>query len=73
MPWRCWGLASISASMSVLLWATEPVLIVVLAILFLRERVSAVVAAAMAAVIVGVIVVVYQPSTAGTIIGIVLT
>src|SRR5689334_11132803 len=35
------GLLTISASMSVLLWATEPVLIMLLAVLLLRERIAA--------------------------------
>jgi drug/metabolite transporter (DMT)-like permease len=34
------GLASISASLSVLLWATEPLIILLLAALLLRERVA---------------------------------
>src|SRR5688500_19046114 len=34
------GLATTSASMSVLLWDTEPVLIMLLAVLLLRERVA---------------------------------
>jgi probable blue pigment (indigoidine) exporter len=67
------GLTSISASMSVLLWALEPVVIVLLAIVFLRERVSAVVATAMATAVAGVLLVVHQPGAAGTIIGVFLT
>ena len=34
------GLVSITASMSVLLWATEPILIMLLAVLVLRERIA---------------------------------
>jgi drug/metabolite transporter (DMT)-like permease len=43
------GLVTISASMSVLLWATEPVLIMVLAVLVLRERIATATAVAVAA------------------------
>jgi len=35
------GLVTITASLSVLLWATEPVLIMLLAVLLLRERIAA--------------------------------
>jgi drug/metabolite transporter (DMT)-like permease len=67
------GLTSISASMSVLLWATEPVLIVLLAILFLHEHVSVVLGVAMAAAVAGALVVVYRTDAAGQTTGIVLT
>ena len=48
------GLTSISASMSVLLWVTEPVLIVVLAVLLLREHIPATLVATMAVAVLGV-------------------
>jgi drug/metabolite transporter (DMT)-like permease len=67
------GLASISASMSVLLWATEPILIVVLAVLVLRERVAAATIAAIAAALFGVVLVIYRPGAAGEAIGVTLT
>lgn len=67
------GLTTITASMSVLLWATEPVLILVLAIALLRERVSMGLVAAMAAAVLGVLLVVYQPGASGAGIGVTLT
>jgi len=59
------GLASITASMSVLLWAAEPVLILVLAAAVLREHVPLALAAAIAVAVLGVVLVVYQPGAAG--------
>lgn len=67
------GLASISASMSVLIWAAEPVLILVLAMLLLRERITAGLGAALAVAVIGVLLVVYQAGAAGTVIGVFLT
>ncbi|MDQ3104691.1 MAG: DMT family transporter [Actinomycetota bacterium] len=67
------GLVSITASMSVLLWALEPVLIVLLAALLLRERVPPALALAMAAALVGVLLIVYQAGAAGDTTGVLLT
>jgi len=67
------GLTTISASMSVLLWAAEPVLILLLAAALLRERFPAALAAALGTAIVGVLLVVYEPGTAGDAAGVVLT
>jgi probable blue pigment (indigoidine) exporter len=67
------GLTSISASMSVLLWATEPVLILLLAVVLLREHVPSGLVAAMAVAVLGVLLVVYQPGASGTGIGVALT
>ncbi|MGB3828566.1 MAG: DMT family transporter [Ornithinimicrobium sp.] len=67
------GLATVSASMSVLIWATEPVLIMLLAVLFLRERVAPATAVAVAAALVGVLLVIYRPGVAGDAEGIALT
>ncbi|WP_148570873.1 DMT family transporter [Nocardioides caldifontis] len=67
------GLTTITASMSVLLWALEPVLILLLAALLLREHVSARLGASVAVAMVGVLLVVYQPGAAGAPVGIVLT
>jgi drug/metabolite transporter (DMT)-like permease len=67
------GLVSISASMSVLLWATEPVLILLLAVLILRERAAAATIAAITAALVGVLLVIYRPGAAGDAVGITLT
>jgi probable blue pigment (indigoidine) exporter len=67
------GLVSISASMSVLLWATEPVLILLLAVLVLRERVGPTALVALATALGGVVLVVYRPGAGGDAVGIALT
>ena len=67
------GLTSITASMYVLLWATEPVVILLLAALVLREHISVGLAALVAVAVLGVLVVVYRPGAAGDAAGIVLT
>jgi hypothetical protein len=67
------GLETVSASMSVLLWATEPVLIMVLAVLVLREQVAAATVTAVAAALLGVLLVIYRPGATGDPLGIVLT
>lgn len=67
------GLTSITASMSVLLWAAEPVLILIFAMALLREHLPLATAAALGAAVVGVVLVVYQPGPAGDAVGIVLT
>ena len=67
------GLTSISASMSVLLWAAEPVLILLLAAALLREHIPAALAAALGTAVVGVLLVVYQPGSAGDLAGVALT
>lgn len=66
------GLTQISASLSVLLWAVEPALILVLAHIFLGDRTTAVTRWALAMAVVGVVVVVYQPGASGTVVGVVL-
>lgn len=67
------GLASITASLSVLLWAAEPILILVFAVLLLRERLPAAQVAGMGAALVGVLLVVYEPGAAGDAVGVCLT
>ena len=67
------GLTSISASMSVLIWATEPVLIVLLAAIVLREHISPGMLAALAMAVLGVLLVVYEPGASGAASGILLT
>ena len=67
------GLTTITASMSVLLWALEPVVILLLAALVLRERIPPALAVAVAVAIAGVLLVVYQPGASGNAIGITLT
>ena len=67
------GLTTITASMSVLLWALEPVAIMLLAALVLREHIPLALAAAVAVAITGVLLVVYQPGATGDAVGITLT
>jgi drug/metabolite transporter (DMT)-like permease len=67
------GLATITASMSVLLWATEPVLILLLAALMLREHIPAALAVSVAVAVLGVLLVVYRPGATGGTVGITLT
>lgn len=67
------GLSSITASMSVLLWAAEPILILLFAFALLREHIPTAMAAALAAAVLGVLLVVYQPGPTGDPVGIVLT
>ena len=76
-PWLAYtlgllGLTYISASMSVLLWALEPAFILILAHLFLRDAVNARVRLGIAAAVCGVLLVVYQPGTSGSALGVVL-
>jgi probable blue pigment (indigoidine) exporter len=54
------GLTSISASLSVLLWAGEPILILVLAVLVFKDRVTSVMAVLMVAAFTGVLLIVQQ-------------
>jgi probable blue pigment (indigoidine) exporter len=67
------GLTTITASMSVLLWALEPVAIMLLAAAVLREHISPGLAATVAVALAGVLVVVYQPGATGDAVGITLT
>ena len=67
------GLTTITASMYVLIWATEPVVILVLAALVLREHISLRLAALVSVAVAGVLLVVYQPGVSGDLAGILLT
>ena len=67
------GLVRVSASMSVLIWATEPVLIIVFAVLLLRERIAAATTVGVAVALVGVVLVIYRPGVTGDARGIALT
>jgi probable blue pigment (indigoidine) exporter len=67
------GLVTIDASMSVLLWATEPILVMLLAVLVLRERVAAATTTAVAVALIGVLLVLYRPGASGDAVGIGLT
>jgi len=61
-----------TASMSVLLWALEPVIILVLAYFLLHEPVTVTARVAIALAVAGVLVVVYQPDSGGSSLGIAL-
>lgn len=67
------GLSQVTASLSVLLWAAEPVLILVLAVLLLRERPGAAVVGLSAIAIAGLGLVLWDPAASGAVPGIVLT
>lgn len=67
------GLAQVTASVSVLLWAFEPVLILAIAFVVLRQRVSKPVASCAAVALAGVVLVVFQPGNNGSTSGIALT
>jgi len=67
------GLGSITASLAVLLWAVEPLMILVLAIWLLRERVTPVVGALSLMAVAGLGLLVYDPTTNGQWGGIALT
>ena len=67
------GLVSITASLSVLLWTLEPVLILLLSVLLLRERIPAAMTVAMAVAVGGVLLIVYQGGAAGDTTGVLLT
>ena len=67
------GLMTITASLSVLLWATEPVLIMLLAVLIVRERIAAATMIGVVIALIGVLLVLYRPGASGDGIGIGLT
>lgn len=67
------GLTGISASMAVLLWATEPILIILLAAAVLGERLSRTIAAGSAAAVAGLGLVVFDPTAGGSLLGVALT
>ena len=67
------GLVSITASLSVLLWALEPILILGLAGWFLRERITVAVIGISAAAVGGVALLVIGPASSGEWTGIGLT
>jgi drug/metabolite transporter (DMT)-like permease len=67
------GLAFITASLSVMLWAIEPLLILFLAGWFLHERVTRSLVVLSLVALAGMLLVIYQPGSTGTAIGVVLT
>jgi probable blue pigment (indigoidine) exporter len=67
------GLVTITASLSVMLWALEPLLILFLAAWFLHERVSVGLVVLSLIAVAGMLLVIYQPGGAGSPIGVLLT
>jgi len=67
------GLAHISASMSVLLWAAEPLLILLLAGLVLHDRLGRPVMVAMLVAMAGVVLMVVRSGVGGTVPGVLWT
>ena len=68
------GLTTITASLYVLLWALEPLMILFLAAWFLRERITPTFVALSLVAVAGMAVIVYDPaSSSGQMIGVALT
>jgi drug/metabolite transporter (DMT)-like permease len=67
------GLSSITASLSVLLWSVEPILILVLAAVVLGERVGRSFVALSGVAVAGMVLVLYAPGSAGSLGGVALT
>jgi drug/metabolite transporter (DMT)-like permease len=67
------GLAHITASLSVLLWAMEPVLILFLAGWLLRERITASLVLLSLVAVAGMLLVINQPGSSGNVLGVGLT
>jgi drug/metabolite transporter (DMT)-like permease len=67
------GLTEITASLSVLLWATEPILILLLAAAVLGERLGGPILVPTAAAIAGLALVVFDPAASGSFTGVALT
>ncbi len=67
------GLAHITASLSVMLWAIEPILILFLAGWLLRERIGPSLIVLSLAAAAGMLLVIYQPGSAGSPLGVLLT
>lgn len=67
------GLTFIAASLSVLLWATEPIMILLLAWLVLGDRISKQVVVGALLALAGVLLVVFEPGSQGQPVGVALT
>ena len=67
------GLTQITASLSVLVWAGEPILILALAALVLGERVGSAILAPTVVAIAGLGLVVFDPAASGSLFGVGLT
>ena len=67
------GLTGITASLSVLLWATEPIFILALAAVVLGERIGAGLLLPSAVAVAGLALILFDPAASGSVVGIVLT
>jgi probable blue pigment (indigoidine) exporter len=67
------GLVSISASLSVLIWAFEPLMIMALAALVLRERIGPTFGFLSLVAVAGMVLVLYNPTIGGQVPGVLLT
>lgn len=67
------GLVHITASLSVLLWAMEPLLILLLAGWFLRERIASSLVVLSLVAVAGMLLVIYEPGSTGSALGVGLT
>jgi drug/metabolite transporter (DMT)-like permease len=67
------GLVHITASLSVLLWALEPVLILFLAGWLLREQITAPLVVLSLVAVAGMLLVIHQPDSSGSLLGVGLT
>lgn len=67
------GLAHITASLSVMLWAIEPILILFLAGWLLRERIGPALVVLSLVAVAGMLLVIYQPGSTGSLLGVLLT
>jgi probable blue pigment (indigoidine) exporter len=67
------GLVHITASLSVLLWATEPLMILFLAGGLLRERITVSLVILSLVAVAGLLLVIYEPGGTGSVLGVVLS
>lgn len=67
------GLVHITASLSVLLWVMEPLLILFLAGWLLRERIGVAVVVLSLVAVAGMLLVIYEPGSTGNPVGVLLT
>jgi len=67
------GLTGITASLAVLLWATEPIFILVLAAAVLGDRIGRVIVVSSTVAITGLVLVVAEPGASGSASGVALT
>lgn len=72
-PLSLLGLAHITASLSVLLWALEPLMILALAWWLLGDRITSPLAVASVLALMGVVIVVFETGSRGRLFGITLT